>query len=86
MSKRQRDGGPTTLTTHIVINGYPVWVFLDDPNVARHGEWMVYEAGTYLIIAVGGGGNGGTGTSSSTNGYCNGDYTACVGERVSNLP
>jgi len=52
----QRPGGSTTLTAPLIINGYPVWIFLDDANVARYGEWMAYEAGTYLIIAVGGGG------------------------------
>jgi len=34
---------------------------------------MAYEAGTYLIIAVGGGGNGGNGSSSGTNVYCGGE-------------
>ena len=52
----QRPGGSTNMTPHLIMNDYPVWIFLDDANAARYGEWMAYEAGTYLIIAVGGGG------------------------------
>jgi hypothetical protein len=58
--------GGTKLEAYMIINGYPVWLFLDDTNTDLYGNWMAYEPGTYLICAIGGGGEGGSAASHST--------------------
>jgi hypothetical protein len=65
--------GITKLEAHLIINGYPVWLFLDDLNTDLYGSWMPYEPGTYLICAMGGGGEGGTSSSSNTYWYVGGE-------------
>jgi hypothetical protein len=74
----------TALTAHLILNGYPVWVFLDDPNTDMYGSWTPYDPGTYLICAIGGGGNGGSGTSSGTNSYAGGEG-GCGGIAISRV-
>jgi hypothetical protein len=80
----EKPGGATNLTAHLTMNGYPVWLFLDDPNTDMYGSWTPYEPGTYLICAIGGGGNGGSGTSSGPNSYAGGEG-GCGGIAVSRV-